>query len=133
VKRKILLKYSAAKATEPVLASAIMETGLLVNILYANISSSGGEIMVSVEASDREVESFIDRLRSRGVEVEEVKRVIKLDEEHCVHCGACVSICPTRALHLTEDFSLRLIEERCVYCGACVPACPFRALQIGRW
>jgi len=133
VKRKILLKYSAAKATEPVLASAIMETGLLVNILYANISSSGGEIMVSLEASDQEVEGFIERLRSRGVEVEEVRRVIKLDEGRCVHCGACVSICPTGALQLTEDFSLSLIEERCVYCGACVPACPLRALQIGRW
>ncbi len=133
MKRKILLKYSAAKATEPVLASAIMETGLLVNILYANISSSGGEIMVSLEASDQEVEGFIERLRSRGVEVEEVRRVIKLDEGRCVHCGACVSICPTGALQLTEDFSLSLIEERCVYCGACVPACPLRALQIGRW
>lgn len=133
MKRKILLKYSAAKATEPILASAITETGLLVNILYANISSSGGEIMVSVEAPDQEVQGFIERLRSRGVEVEEVKKVIKLDEGRCVHCGACVSICPTGALHLTEDFSLRLIEERCVYCGACVPACPFRALEIGRW
>lgn len=133
MRKKILLKYSAAKATEPILASTIKETGLLVNILYANIDSSGGEIMISVDASEPELERLLRKLKDFGVEVEEVKRVIKLDESKCVHCGACVSICPTRALYLSEDFSLRLDEERCVYCEACVPACPVRALKVGRW
>ena len=128
--RRILLRYSAEKASEPILASVIKETGVLVNILYADMDTRGGEILISVEDSD--AERVFEALLKRGIEFQEIKDTIKVDWDSCVHCGACVSLCPTKALYLKEDASLGLDEEKCVLCEVCVPACPVRALRTLR-
>jgi len=133
MKKKVLLKYSPEKATEPILASVIKQTGVLVNILYADFSTKGGEILVAIDAPKADVERVTTLLVQKGVEVEEIKRVIEFDEEACFHCGACVSLCPTKALRLTEDYSLELDEDKCVYCEVCVPACPVRALKVKKF
>lgn len=128
--RRILLQYSAEKAAEPVLASVIKETGVLVNILYADMDTKGGEILISVKDSD--AERIFSALSKRGIEFQEIKDAIRVDWDSCVHCGACVSLCPTKALYLKEDASLGLDEQKCVLCEICVPACPVRALKIPR-
>ena len=53
--RKVLLRYSTQKATEPILASVIKKTEILPNILYAELSTKGGEILLSIDAPDKEV------------------------------------------------------------------------------
>jgi len=45
----------------------------------------------------------------------------------CLHCGACVSVCPTYANHEFEGTDPRSItteQERCIGCGTCVEVCP---------
>jgi FAD/FMN-containing dehydrogenase/ferredoxin len=45
----------------------------------------------------------------------------------CLHCGACVPVCPTAANHEFEDADVRLIttdQMACVGCAACVEVCP---------
>ena len=45
----------------------------------------------------------------------------------CLHCGACVPVCPTAANHEFEDADARLIttdQTACVGCAACVEVCP---------
>ncbi len=128
--KKVLLKYSTGKADEPVFSSVIRETDAPINILRANVGSGGGEIIVSIDAPEKKAEEAIALFRERGVEVEEIKRTIKLDDEACIECGACISLCPTGALQLTDDYSIVLDEDKCVYCEACVPACPTRALKV---
>lgn len=128
--KKVLLRYSPQRATEPILASVIKQTGVLANILYADFSAKGGEILVALDAPEADVTRFTALLAQKGVEVEEIKRAIELDEETCFHCGACVSLCPTAALRLAEDYSLELNEDKCVYCELCIPACPVRALKV---
>ena len=128
--KKILLKYSTGKADEPIFSSVIRETDVPINILHANVGSGGGEIIVSIDAPEKNAEEAIALFRERGVEVEEIKRTINLDVDACIECGACISLCPTGALQLTDDYSIVLDEDKCVYCEACVPACPTRALKV---
>lgn len=128
--KKVLLKYSTERADEPILATVIREVDVPINILHADLTAEGGEIFVAIDASEDEVNEAINIFKNRGVEAEEIKEAIQLDEDSCIECGACVSLCPTDALSLDEDFSLVLDEEECVYCGACVPACPVKALSV---
>jgi NAD-dependent dihydropyrimidine dehydrogenase PreA subunit len=57
--------------------------------------------------------------------------MIRVDRERCTGCGACVEVCPTGAIRLTEDETGRhaeIDEERCQECEACVEACPEGAI-----
>lgn len=129
----MLLKYSADKVGEPILASVIKETGMLLNILTAEVSSSGAEILLTIDAPEDEIAKTIELFQRKGVEVLEIERGIELDQEKCFDCGACVSLCPTGALRLAEDYSLKLDEDKCIYCEICVPPCPVRALKISKF
>ncbi len=45
----------------------------------------------------------------------------------CIHCGACVAVCPTEANHAFDHVDPRRIttdQERCIGCGTCVEVCP---------
>ncbi|KUO40685.1 MAG: hypothetical protein APZ16_02250 [Candidatus Hadarchaeum yellowstonense] len=131
--RKILLNYSAERVQEPILATVIKETGLTFNILYAEFTGRGGEILLSIEAPDQEVDKAIELFRKKGVEVREIKRAIHLDRELCIDCGACLSLCPSGALFQDKDNTVMLDEDKCVYCELCVPSCPVKALELSRF
>jgi len=133
VTKKVLLKYSAEKAGEPILASIIKETGTLLNILHAEFSVEGGEILLAIDAPEAEVNRVIELFEQKGIETKELKRAIQLDEEKCFDCGACLSLCPTGALRLTDDYSIELDEDKCIYCEICVPSCPVRALKVSKF
>lgn len=47
--------------------------------------------------------------------------------DNCVACGACVSACPSEAIH--EGSVYRIDPEACVDCGACMSACPNSAIE----
>ena len=128
--RKVLLNYTADKVEEPILSTVIRDTGLAFNILYAEFGGSGGEILLSIDAPDKEVDKVIELFKKKGVKVKEVKRAIQLDRDSCVDCGACLSLCPSGALHEGEDKSVELDEDKCVYCELCVLSCPVRALKM---
>jgi ferredoxin len=45
----------------------------------------------------------------------------------CIHCGACVAVCPTAANKEFEGDDRRWIttdQSRCIGCGTCVEVCP---------
>ena len=52
-----------------------------------------------------------------------------IDETACTGCGACVEVCPPRALVMKQEKAL-LEEEFCEECGFCVPECPADAIRI---
>ena len=59
--------------------------------------------------------------------------VLKIHEEKCIGCGACVQVCPTNAREMIVDKEkgvMRTIHhaERCIYCGQCVASCPVDAI-----
>jgi NADPH-dependent glutamate synthase beta subunit-like oxidoreductase/formate hydrogenlyase subunit 6/NADH:ubiquinone oxidoreductase subunit I len=55
---------------------------------------------------------------------------VSLHDTDCVSCGACVQVCPTGSLMMTERNLKRyaFALDRCIFCGDCVEVCPHGAL-----
>ena len=51
-------------------------------------------------------------------------------KDECCGCSACYSICPVKAIAMTEDedgFEYPVItREKCVGCSKCVNVCPIK-------
>jgi len=129
---KILLKYAGEVLDKPILAEVIRKTSAEINILHAEINARKGEILIGVEGPQAEIDKVIKLFEERGVEAEKLEHVVTLDSDVCMDCGACVSLCPTGALSIAEDYSVKLDEDKCILCEVCVPACPVRAIKVKR-
>lgn len=52
---------------------------------------------------------------------------IKVDEEKCIGCIACMKACPTKAIRLRNK-KAHIKFARCIDCGACLRVCPHNAI-----
>lgn len=53
--------------------------------------------------------------------------IMAVDDMLCMHCGACVGVCPTNAIFLNEVYIT--FNEDCTQCGMCVRVCPVGAID----
>ncbi len=56
--------------------------------------------------------------------------VIHIEEEKCVNCHACVTVCPVKFCNIGTGTALRVDHDTCIGCGACVAACTHNARHI---
>ena len=56
---------------------------------------------------------------------------LALDEEKCIGCGICLTVCPHAVFGMNGNKRVR-IEDRdaCMECGACALNCPTEALKV---
>lgn len=52
---------------------------------------------------------------------------IRVDEEKCIGCVACMKTCPTKAIRIRQE-KARINFEKCIDCGACLRVCPYGAI-----
>jgi ferredoxin len=125
---RILLRFSEQIVEQPITSQIILELKVPVNIIAAHVNSKGGEVLA--EVPDESLKRIIKAFRKRGVTVS-LPKLIEVDEEKCVSCGACVTLCPVEAITMAEDSSIVFNKEKCVgsTCSACVDACPTRAIK----
>ncbi|WP_409200947.1 4Fe-4S binding protein [Methanobrevibacter sp. DSM 116169] len=58
-----------------------------------------------------------------------IDSVIKVNDDLCIGCGACLETCPVDALKLELPSNL-IINEDCIHCGRCVATCPVDAIEL---
>ncbi len=125
---KLLVTFSRGRGRKPIIAQAVRDTGVLINVERAVIDSSEGEALIDVP--DDQCRLVSDKMRSLGAYVHILDHGVNLDESECVDCGACISICPREVFSFDAAWKLRRDEEKCILCGKCVKACPHRALTL---
>ncbi|WP_340817694.1 4Fe-4S binding protein [Methanolobus sp. WCC4] len=125
---KIKINISSDILTKPIMAEAILETGVLLNISQAHFDRSHGEVVADVEKDKFEL--MCKALMDRGAKVTKLDTPIRWDENECVECSACISVCPTKVFALADDFSLEVDETKCIQCATCVDMCPHNALSL---
>ena len=59
-------------------------------------------------------------------------RKIEVEHKQCILCDACIPVCPTDAISLTEDpvVQLAIHQPLCYGCNRCVEVCPTEALTL---
>lgn len=126
--KKYLLKFSDVQVGEPLLARCILATKVEINVLRAD---ADGNILIKFPKEDEA--KILKFFRDKGVPTSEQKNVVIFDREKCVDCGACISLCPTKAYSFDSNKKLVYDDDKCVLCKICIDACPRRALSAPKY
>ena len=59
-----------------------------------------------------------------------LRKIIKIDKDACMGCGACVTACHEGAIGLVGGKAQLLREDYCDGLGDCLPACPVDAMSF---
>ncbi|MEJ5187475.1 MAG: NIL domain-containing protein [Candidatus Geothermincolales bacterium] len=132
IRRKVVLHFPKEKVDKPIVSKLVRDYNLDFNILKASITpKEEGLLVMEITGEDQDYRRGLDYLESCGVTVQPLSQDVARDEERCTHCGACLAVCPTRALYLDRE-SMQVIfdREECVACELCVKVCPPRAMEI---
>jgi ferredoxin len=126
---KIKISIPTERIHNPIISESIIETGISINIMVANIDSTHGELIA--EVNDFRFDRIKNALESRGAIVSILDRPIHRDDEECVECGACISVCPMNVYCFDVAWNVQVDEKKCIQCGMCIKMCPHGALKLG--
>ena len=62
-------------------------------------------------------------------QLEKRERQIRIMEQFCKGCGACVPACTNQGIYL-EDGKAKIRREDCILCGYCAAACPDFIIRV---
>lgn len=129
---RIVLHFSKEISGKPIIYRLAKDYNLVMNIIQANVNpEQEGRLIVELSGDNENYKKGIQYLRQWGVEVQLLSQDIHVNQELCVDCGACVALCPTKAISMhREDMKVEFDLSKCVVCGLCADICPYHAVKI---
>jgi len=104
----------------------ILKYDISFNILKFSTGSSGINLLLNIP--EDKVKTITESLKKNNIIVNKKGRVI-IDDDKCIDCGACISLCPTDALHFNSEDRLEFSYEKCIGCLLCLDSCPRYAIE----
>jgi ferredoxin len=131
VSKKIICYFTQSIWDKPIVYRLIKDYDMVFNIIKANVVPRQESFLIMELSGTKEnFKRSIEYLRRNGVVVKSVEQDIHRDEDRCYHCGVCVTICPSNALHFKMETREVIFDpEACSGCGLCIPSCPPRAMH----
>ena len=59
-----------------------------------------------------------------------LRKIIKIDRDKCIGCGACADACHEGAIEMINGKAVLTREDYCDGLGDCLPACPTDAISF---
>lgn len=53
----------------------------------------------------------------------------RINENECIACGACESVCPVSCISELENSKRKIDESVCIDCGSCASVCPVSCIS----
>ncbi|HJJ54909.1 MAG TPA: 4Fe-4S binding protein [Methanocorpusculum sp.] len=125
---KLLVEFGRDKVQEPAISKAVLETGIPVGIERAMIEGEEGWALLAVE--DKDAKAFSESLKKHGISAHIQEKSVIYNEQECVDCGLCISLCMKHVFSFDENWKLVVNPDHCVLCGRCAEFCPQRALIV---
>ncbi|MFW6131470.1 MAG: ATP-binding protein [Candidatus Aminicenantaceae bacterium] len=78
---------------------------------------------------EKQIKEINTRIQMLEEEEPTSSYIAEIDQEKCIQCYLCTSVCPTDAI-TNDKGSLEIDREKCTGCGLCVPECPRNAISL---
>jgi len=130
--RRVVIRFPKHLLDKPITSQLVKDHDLDFNILRADVTQdSEGLLVMGLTGKKTNLDKGLRWAREQGVDVQPLAKEIIRNDKLCVHCGACVNVCPTDALTIdAESREVAFNSNRCIACELCVPACPFQAMEV---
>ncbi|HZK25975.1 MAG TPA: 4Fe-4S binding protein [Thermoclostridium sp.] len=131
-KIKVNLTFPPTMVTFPLMTLLVREYMLEVNILNADVRlNRTGKLVVELLGKEEDIDNALEFIQGEGIKCHIFNGTLSIEEDKCIHCGACTTVCPSHALQIEQpDFYLTFNKEKCLVCGLCIKACPLRILHL---
>jgi len=132
MKKRVILRFKRNTIDKPIVYRLVKDYDLTFNILRANVSPKAESMMVmEIEGEEANFTRGMEYLKEANIGIEPIEQDIDRDEERCVHCGLCTSVCATEALDINrETMKVNFDYQKCVACELCVRVCPVKAMHV---
>ena len=125
---KAWLTFSPSIVQKTIISDLIKKFDITFNILRADITPKGGKMLI--EISGTQSKEATEYLEKEGIKLTPIKKVVKKNDEKCIDCGACISLCPVKAICPAGDWTVEVDDQLCIGCGFCTFSCPTRAIKV---
>lgn len=130
--KRVVLHFPQQLLDEPIISETVRKYDLDFVISRASITPDNeGLMVIGFTGEHKNVDAAIRNLKQRGVIVQPLNKGVVRNETRCTECGACLTICPTKALTIDLDTRhVRFDSDKCIACELCVPVCPPRSMEL---
>jgi ferredoxin len=130
MKKRVTLTFPQSSVHRPVTYQLVKDYNIASSIIRAQVAPNQmGTLVLELLGDIDAIEAAIEWMRSENIHVSLINTEIQVDWDSCVDCGLCTGVCPTTALSLDQDFSLKFRSNLCIVCEQCIPTCPLQAIS----
>ncbi len=131
ISTNVLLIFRKDIMYKPIIYKIARDFDIIFNVIEAKIfPKQEGRLILELKGTQKQINTTLEYFGKEGVEVQILAKMIKRDEDLCVHCGACTGVCRVDALYINrETMEVIFDPEKCVACGLCKTACPVNAMS----
>lgn len=132
ISKRIVLHFPKRLVDRPIVSRLVRNYNLDFNILKAFVNQQEeGLLVLELTGTAEDYDKGIQYLIETGVRIQPLSHDVIRNDARCTHCGACLTVCPTRAFELDpRTRQVNFVADKCIACEICLKACPPRAMEM---
>jgi L-aspartate semialdehyde sulfurtransferase ferredoxin len=105
---------------------SVLNLDVSFTIIQYSLTEQG--VIMRISVPDDKLRDVMESLKTHNIRI--MNSTISVNDDLCVHCGECISLCNADALHFDKELKRCFDEKKCIGCKICVDACPRKALSF---